>query len=105
VTWHLRTTAPANDEHRFGGRVWVDGTFADLKAARLETGDRLRKEDDGVIVFDFATYGAIDGFDFKVGAGRCVTFHLLVDGKPDPKVVEIGAKETHPGGATFRLCR
>jgi hypothetical protein len=104
ITWHLRTTA-GGPEHGFTGRVWADGTISDLKAARLETNDRLRKEDEGVLVFDFDTDVSIDGFDFKVAAGRCVTFHLLIDGKPAPKDVEIGQKEVRPGTATFRLCR
>ena len=104
VTWHLRTTAGGPD-HRFSGRIWVDGTLSDLKAARLETNDRLKKEDEGVLVFDFVTNTAMDGFDFKVASGRCVTFHLLIDGKPAPQEVEIGQKEISVGSATFRLCR
>lgn len=104
--WHLRTTAPAKDNHRFSGRVWVDGTLSDLKPTALEgMQDRLKKEDEGVLVFDFLTGGASDGFDFQVASGRCVTFHLLVDGKPAPKEVEIGQKEIPAGSATFRLCR
>jgi hypothetical protein len=104
VTWHLRTTA-GGPAHRFSGRIWVDGTFKDLKASRLETVDRLKKEDEGVLVFDFVTADVMDGFDFKVVAGRCVTFHLLIDGKPAPQEVEIGQKEIAVGSATFRLCR
>jgi hypothetical protein len=77
----------------------------DFKPSTLEIDDRLKKEDEGVVVFDFQTQGVIDGFDFKVGAGRCVTFHLLVDGKPAPKEVEIGKKELPANSATFRLCR
>ena len=83
----------------------MDGTFADLKPARLETSDRLKKEDEGVLLFDFVTSTEIDGFDFKVAAGRCVTFHLLIDGKPAPQEVEIGQKEIAVGSATFRLCK
>jgi hypothetical protein len=104
VTWHLRTTT-TTQLHRFSGRIWADGTIQDLKPSRLETEDRLKKEDEGVLVFDFTTQGVIDGFDFKVAAGRCVTFHLLIDGKPAPQEVEIGQKEIAAGAATFRLCR
>jgi hypothetical protein len=106
VTWHLRTTA-GGPVHRFSGRVWVDGTFAQLKGSNLEaeTEDRLKKEDEGVLVFDFNTSTEIDGFDFKVGTGRCVTFHLLINEKPAPKDIQIGQKEVSPGSATFRLCK
>lgn len=104
VTWHLRTTA-GKVVHRFSGRIWVDGTLGDLKPSRLEIEDRLKKEDEGVLVFDFQTMEVMDGFDFKVAAGRCVTFHLLIDGKPAPQEVEIGQKEIAVGSATFRLCR
>jgi hypothetical protein len=103
-TWHLRTTA-GGAEHRFSGRIWVDGTVKDLDATRIEGKDRVQKEDAGVFVFDFMTSTHIDGFDFKVVAGRCVTFSLLIDGKPAPKEVEIGAKEIPAGSDTFRLCR
>jgi hypothetical protein len=104
VTWHLRTTA-GGPVHRFQGRIWVDGTLTDLKPMHLESNDRLKKEDEGVLVFDFGTDVSIDGFDFKVTAGRCVTFHLLIDGKPAPQEVEIGSKEVPAGAATFRLCK
>jgi hypothetical protein len=104
ATWHVRTTA-GGPSHRFSGRIWVDGTLTDLKPMHLEISDRLKKEDEGVLVFDFTTDVSIDGFDFKVAAGRCVTFHLLIDGKPAPKEVEIGAKEVPAGSAPFRLCR
>jgi hypothetical protein len=104
VTWHLRTTA-GGKLHRFQGRIWVDGTLSDLNPTRLENNDRLKKEDEGVLVFDFTTDVGIDGFDFKVTAGRCVTFHLLIDGKPAPQEVEIGKKEIAVGSATFRLCK
>jgi hypothetical protein len=83
----------------------VDGTFSGLKPFTLELDDRMKNEDAGVIVFDFVTGGGIDGFDFQLAAGRCVTFHLLVDGKPAPKEVEIGRKEVPSGSPTFRLCR
>jgi len=83
----------------------VDGTLSELKPSTLDLNDRLKKEDDGVVVFDFNTQGVIDGFDFQLAAGRCVTFHLLVDGKPAPKEVEIGRKEVPSGSPTFRLCQ
>lgn len=104
VTWHLRTTA-GGAFHRFTGRVWVDGTVTTLTAANLDQLDRMKKEDDGVFVFDFQTLDHIDGFDFKVSAGRCVTFHLFVDGKESPEIIELGSKEVSPGSATFRLCK
>lgn len=104
VTWHVRTTTKT-ELHRFSGRIWVDGTIQDLKPSRLETQDRLKMEDAGIVVFDFTTQGVMDGFDFKVAAGRCVTFHLLIDGKPEPKEVEIGEKEVAAGSPTFRLCQ
>jgi len=104
VTWHVRVTA-GGPLHRFQGRIWVDGTLTDLKAVRLEMTDRLKKEDEGVLVFDFTADVSIDGFDFKVAAGRCVTFSLLIDGKPAPQEVEIGKKEIPAGSAVFRLCR
>jgi hypothetical protein len=102
--WHLRTTT-AGLQHRFSGRVWADAPLADVKPSALEIDDRLKKEEgDRVVAFDFDTMGVIDGFDFQL-PGKCVTFHLLVDGKPAPKSVEIGRKEVSVGSATFRLCR
>ncbi len=103
-TWHLRTTT-TKDRHRFSGRIWVDGTIKDLKPSTLELEDRLKKEDEGVVAFDFYTHGVIDGFDFKLPAARCVTFHLLIDGKPLPQAVLIGEKQIPAAGEVFRLCK
>lgn len=104
MTWHLRTTT-AGQLHRFSGRVWGDNAITNLKPDVLEAGqDRVRNEQTDV-VFDFLTGGAMDGFDFTVPGGKCVTFHLLVDQKPVPSEIAIGAKAIHPGNAMFTICR
>jgi len=101
--WHLRTTTAAR-LHRFHG--WVepmDGRITDVRATRLEWGDRIRAVPRG-IEFDFETDGAEDGFDWRVSSG-CNRFFLEVDGAPSPDHVHLGGAGHVPVEMPFARCR
>ena len=57
----------------------------------------------GNIAFDFTTAGAHDGIDFTV-QGKCVDFHLRLDGNETPDRILVGAKEQRPKLAKFTAC-
>lgn len=102
--WHLRSTT-AQKLHRFQGRVHpLEGaTLGNVKATRLEWGDRVRLQGED-IVFDFSTQGGEDGFDFKLDGDACVEMDLRIDKTPHPKLVVIGKTEQAPAAAHFIVC-
>jgi hypothetical protein len=102
--WHLRTTTHSS-RHRFQGRVSaMRGSVDNVRATRLEYGDRFRQKGNQM-AFDFTTDGGVDGFDFAIAEGDCAQFYLLIDGKPNPERVVIGAGGRHPSHTAFRLCK
>lgn len=105
VNWHFRSTTETN-LHRFTGRVWPDagGALSDIRPLALESRDRIRPEG-AELTFDFSTKGGLDGFDFHLTGSRCLAFYLLVDGKPDPSRVFIGAANHPANAAAITLCR
>ncbi len=102
--WHLRTTT-SKQLHRFQGRVHPlqGASLGNLKATRLEYGDRMRLQGED-IVFDFSTQGGEDGFDFKLNGNACVDMDLRIDKGAHPKLVVIGKTEQAPAAAHFVVC-
>lgn len=102
--WHLRSTT-AQQLHRFQGRVHPreGATLGNIKATRLEWGDRVRLQGED-IVFDFSTQGGEDGFDFKLDGDACVEMDLRIDKSSHPKLVVIGKTEQAPSAAHFVVC-
>jgi hypothetical protein len=101
--WHVRTTTK-KFLHRFTGAVYGDGgPITELKLTGLEYNDKIKAVQKG-IGFDFETKGHEDGFDFKVAGNHCVRFQVKVDGKAEPKLVNIGATDAHPPHWHFKLC-
>jgi hypothetical protein len=102
--WHLRSTT-SHQLHRFQGRVHpLEGaTLGNIKATRLEWGDRIRLQGED-IVFDFSTQGGEDGFDFKLNGDACVEMDLRIDKTSHPRLVVIGKTEQAPAAAHFVVC-
>jgi hypothetical protein len=104
-TWHVRTTTKTV-LHRFQGSIVVAGagTLAELKGTKLELNDHLRLKGNKAAHFDFSTQGHEDGFDFKTTGNQCVKFHLRIDGRAEPALINIGANNVHPARMHFKLC-
>lgn len=102
--WHVRTTTAAQ-QHSFRGEIAVqgEGLLTDLRANRTELNDRVRGNPSGA-AFEFKTAGFEDGVDFKVEPGNCIEFDLQLDGKPAPKRIFIGGRQTNPSSHVFKLC-
>ena len=102
--WHIRSTT-AHQLHRFQGRIrpLQSASLTNLKATRLEWGDRMRLEGRD-IAFDFSTQGGEDGFDFTLNGNACVEMDLLIDSSPHPKLVVIGKGEQNPASNHFIVC-
>jgi hypothetical protein len=102
--WHLRSTT-AHQLHRFQGRIrpGEGASLSNLKATRLEWGDRMRLQGQD-IVFDFSTQGGEDGFDFTLDGNACVEMDLRIDTTAHPKLVVIGKGEQAPASAHFIVC-
>lgn len=101
--WHVRSTTHST-MHRFQGSVIGEGgKLTDIHPTRTEWGDRIRANARGVS-FDFHTNGDEDGFDFKVSGTHCVRMYLLIDGKPDPARINVGASDAHPPAWHFKVC-
>lgn len=102
--WHLRSTT-AQQLHRFQGRIRPreGASLNNVKATRLEWGDRVRVQGQD-IVFDFSTQGGEDGFDFTLSGNACVEMDLRIDGAAHPKLVVIGKTEQAPAAGHFIVC-
>ncbi len=102
--WHLRSTT-SQQLHRFQGRIRpLEGaSLGNLKATRLEWGDRMRLQGKD-IVFDFSTQGGEDGFDFTLNGNACVEMDLRIDGTAHPKLIVIGKSEQAPASSHFIAC-
>jgi hypothetical protein len=102
--WKLRTTTH-DAMHRFQGAiVSEDGSISEVRPTRTEYNDRLKSTKD-TIGFDFQTKGNEDGFDFDAPEDRCLSFFLLIDGKPHVDRVNIGKGDAHPPHWNFKLCK
>jgi hypothetical protein len=110
--WKLRTTAPeGKGKKAFTGTITVEGDRLIGDFSALEKAKNAGKADWALIgnggrslSFQFATFGATDGIDFKVGPkAKSITFHLKCGGDDDPKIIFIGAKGQHPAKALFTL--
>jgi len=103
--WHLRTTTDNPAVRKFGGQIFLaEGAMADVRAYRVEAQDRLKKTSAQLIDFGFETIGEMDGVDFKFTGSKCVQFKLLIDGKPKPTQIWLGANKVHPPGSDFAIC-
>lgn len=72
------------------GRVHARGGRAPVVVENKQ--DKIDKDGDFRIVFNARTNNDIDGFDFKLGDGVvALRFMLQIDGRPMPRMVEIGA--------------
>ena len=101
--WHLRTTT-AKNEHLFYGRVVSStGEVKTVKAISQERNDEILL-DQGQVKFEFSTHGAMDGFDFTVPDGACVSFHLFVDKQDAKGKITVGASEKQPPSNHFKIC-
>jgi hypothetical protein len=100
--WHVRTTT--DDRHQMKGRVWVTtGKLASVKVTVLEKQDGVQSDAQSIDI-DFDTDKVMDGVDFVLTGTKCAHFALLVDGKPEPKLIHLGASTMTPPSATFVLC-
>ena len=102
----LETTDPARSGgHQYTGTLTTDGKFGDVRLVRPENDDSATLDGDGKLVYDFKTFGGVDGVAFHVGDGATsVTFNLFVDGQQLPAArVWIGDRGRHPEGDPFTL--
>ena len=110
--WHLRTDS--NDKaHDFTGVIdVVGGKFAAVTGfENLESGKKKGKSDLGIvnkaktqITFKFATKNKRDGFDFQVDEdAKQIRFKLMIDGKPTPQRVLLGASSSPAPSDVFLL--
>lgn len=100
--WHVRTTT--DDRHQMKGRVWVTtGKLASVKVTVLEKQDAVQSDAHNIDI-DFDTNKVMDGVDFLLSDTKCAHFALLVDEKPEPELIHLGANMMTPPRATFVLC-
>ena len=98
--WHVRTDT-AGKAHDFNGVIdVVEGKVTSISEFQsLEVGKKKKKSDVGIlnkarnqITFKFHTKKQRDGFSFQLDdAATEVRFRLLIDGKPQPNRIIIGA--------------
>jgi hypothetical protein len=100
--WKFRTTT-AKKLHTFRGRIkGVQSPIGKVKPSRAEMNDRIIRGSGGEVIFQFATNGGIDGFDFR--AANCVRFDLQLDSGATAKKVNVGKDGVAPKGNHFKLC-
>jgi hypothetical protein len=110
--WHLRTDS--NDKaHDFTGVIdVVGGKFtAVTDFENLESGRKKGRSDTGIlnkaktqVTFKFTTSKRRDGFDFQVDEdAKQIRFKLMIDGKPTPKRVLLGAASSPAPADIFLL--
>jgi hypothetical protein len=113
--WHLRTSTDDSEGKKeklfvFSGTVRCEDKLTiepvKLEKGKGKTSDTLTPHNDGKgFDFRFATYGALDQVDFRVGEkGKTLKFKLFLNGKPmDISRVAIGADSMHPADGDFTL--
>jgi hypothetical protein len=106
-SWHVRTTTPGKDGHKFQGRVKPaqGAIFADLKPTRPDWVSQIRLDPNNVVSFMFVTTGGEDGFDFSVTNNKCVEFDVEIDGQPAlPGHLLLGVNQFDPKMPHFIVC-
>ncbi|MEO7191886.1 MAG: hypothetical protein ABI051_12595 [Vicinamibacterales bacterium] len=68
-----------------------------------KTEDHIQKVDDHLIRWTTRTDDDIDGFDFKAGDVRALTFDLKIQGQARPQSVEIGKSNRTPESNPFTV--
>jgi hypothetical protein len=108
--WHLRTSGANDKAHLFTGRVVLrGGTFTAVQKVRDERDDRLYVVGD-TVYYRFVTYGAVDGFDFRVSGctpaeAETLAFHDRYDGSLDAGKIVVGDQGRHPEADPFYVVR
>lgn len=108
--WHLRATDQTASAHVYSGRIVLStGSFKDVQGVALERDDRFYVSG-RTLYYQFVTYKAIDGIDFRVGdcspaPGQTITFHARRDGALDSGRVIVGDQERHPEHDPFTAIR
>jgi len=108
--WHLRTSGANDKAHLFSGRVTLrGGSFTGVQKVRDERDDHLYF-DGNTIYYRFVTYGAVDGFDFRVSGCSAAEAETLVfgaryDGAADVNRVIVGDQGRHPERDPFEVVR
>lgn len=103
--WNLITTAEGRREHHFSGTIRTDGEIQNVKAMRLERGDRLRPDyRKDSIQFSFRSNEQEDGIHFNISGERYVQFELYIDGRRvDPRFIFVGRQGWRPSQSPFRI--
>jgi hypothetical protein len=111
--WHIRATDVHPRDHHYAGTVALDpgSRFMGVQPVALERDDRVWVDGQNVLHYDFHTYQAVDGVDFRVSCrndGRerqSLIFHTFYDGRPVADRVKIGDRKVEPANATFGFRR
>ncbi len=113
--WHLSTSTDDSEGKKekllvFTGSVRCEDKLTvegkKLESGKGKTADTLTPHKDGKgFDFRFATYGAVDRAEFRVGEkGKTLKFKLMLDGqKMHPNRIAIGADARHPAKEEFTL--
>jgi len=102
---HLRTT-DKEGVHVYDGTLRTDGSFYDVTAVRLESGDTVNLIDEHTIRYHFVTAEGVDGFDFRVKDGDRLTFNLKQgDDEISTSEIYLGPNGVHPQTDPFAIFR
>jgi hypothetical protein len=102
--WHLRTHGPAA-EHVFDAVLHTDGTFENVSAVKLESGDNVAVVDGGhTLLARFHTYDGEDGVNFTVRDGTKLRVDLKLDGSlAMPSQIFLGMAARNPKNNPFTI--
>lgn len=111
--WRLRGSGPANEQHRFSGRVVAkDGKLDALEVADLAAKGGKVTLGGNAIQFDFSAPGGVSGtaaagFKWENGTGTCHDIQIFIDGRParGDEIVVGFEEDSHPASNSFTACR